>query len=605
MVIVFLDRLFIEFGGQNMMTMFKKVKFEKNSVRVLCLKNRNSRLYLVMKQNLKDILFIFFISLIGIQSFAQNDVEKLFQDRDYHKVIEALTIKEKNSSLDLREYFLVAKSYGRTKQYNNGLVYSNVMIEKCMVMKDTTNLVIAYNLKAENLIDLDRMHEGVVFCEEISSVFREQDSIQFQNLCFKWGMLYYHTEKYQKAYNTYGKITLPKYRELSLFKDNYALTLMGVSKLDEAIEYLKESVELRYIRGNTNQVSVSLNNIARIYQKKKNWKLAKKYLDSASNSLSKNSSLSKKKGAYLAYYNLYKEQGEIEKAKFFLELIEYNNEEIFRKKINEKINALDVSYKREQVLKEKVKVSEKQTLWIVIGALFAVIGLLSTVFFFMYKNVKSIHKNTITEQQLLRSQMTPHFLFNSLSVIQGMILQKEDKKAIRYLSKFSRLLRLILESSREKLVPLSKELIAIESYVDLQNMSKINQFSYVFVSDDQIDIDMLLIPPMIIQPFIENAIEHGFKEPINNAEIIMEITIKEDMVICVVKDNGVGISTIKSSNENHKKSLATKITSERLKMLSKSSKKVSRVVIENRNVYNEQGTQVTLTIPFKNIYKND
>ena len=147
------------------------------------------------------------------------------------------------------------------------------------------------------------------------------------------------------------------------------------------------------------------------------------------------------------------------------------------------------------------------------------------IFYQKYRNVKSKNKNIVTEQKLLRSQMTPHFIFNSLSVLQGMILNNEDKKAVSYLSKFSKLLRITLENSRDKTVLLSEEITAVENYLALQNLEN-EAYLYNINVDLTIDTTSFKIPPMLIQPFIENAIEHAFTSAEQDKKI--EVHLKQD-----------------------------------------------------------------------------
>ncbi len=195
--------------------------------------------------------------------------------------------------------------------------------------------------------------------------------------------------------------------------------------------------------------------------------------------------------------------------------------------------------------------------------------------------------------------MTPHFIFNSLSVLQGMILNKEEKTAISYLSKFSKLLRIILENSREKTVLLSQELIAIENYLALHNIEENEAYKYTLVVDDTIDILSFNIPPMLIQPFIENAIEHAFGTRKDNRKIDIHLKFANSNLICTILDNGIGIDALVKKKNSQKKSLATTITSERLKILSKDFKMEGSMKIEDRINFNEQGTIVTLIIPYK------
>ncbi|WP_435313645.1 tetratricopeptide repeat-containing sensor histidine kinase [Cellulophaga fucicola] len=561
-----------------------------------------------MKQ-LKTIILFFLCVVIYQPIKAQQTLEELFNSREYYVVIDTLSKKKETQKLSLDELFYLTKSYGRTRQYSNGLVFSNKMTKEAMRLKDTTNLVRAFNLMAENLIDLNEIQKGIEYCEKVAPIFREKDSIAYQSLCFKWGMLYYHNNDFKKAHKIYNNITYPKYRKLSLFTNNYALTLMGLEKWDEAIVYLKKTLKQSDDRNH----NVHYSNIGLAYIRKGSWKNAKMYLDSAAMSLTESSTLYNKKSLYEHYFDLYRSQNKLIEASGYLDYIEDTNEEIFRQKISEKIHALEssdkqlkVANRRETTLIKQVKVidnrleiAEKQKIWGAFLLLLLTVALLSALFVFKYRNIKTAHEHIQTEQRLLRSQMTPHFIFNSLSVLQGMILNKEDKKAIIYLSKFSKLLRLILENSREKLVPLKQELKALQNYIDLQNMRGQNGFNYSLIVDEKLNNINVLVPPMLMQPFVENAIEHGFKNNMENAEISLKISLEDNKLVCLIKDNGLGINATKQNTNSKKKSLSTQITAERLKIISKELKVETGVIIEDRSIYKEQGTLVTLTLPYK------
>ncbi len=538
-------------------------------------------------------------------------VEQFFKERNYDKVIDILGKKEVDSELSMREYYLLARSYGRIGQYSNGYSLAIQMFKKSSIKKDTANLVISYNLIAENLTDLSKVRDGIRVCEEAAPFFRVQDSLEFQKLCFKCGVLYYYNGDYENAYETYNKITRKEYRKLPLFTGNYGIVLMGLKKWDEAIVNFKNALKYKYDSNDVKEINITLSNIGLAYIKQKKWKEAKIFLDSSHRSFTEESQIRGHKTLNENYFLLYKGQKKIDTALEYLQRINDWNEEIFREKINEKMYSLENSNEREYILKKKVKVIDgelitlqKQKLWGAVILLFIILILLSIVFIFAYNRIRIAHENVLTEQKLLRSQMTPHFIFNSLSVLQGMILNNEENKAVRYLSKFSKLLRLILESSREKLVYIQEELEALQNYVDLQSMGSKNKFKYTLELDDNILDIGVLIPPMLIQPFVENAIIHGFKNNIEKPEISIKISFKENKLICLIKDNGVGIDNEETKPMNNKKSLATKITSERLKIISKEFKVPSGVLIQNRKVFNEKGTQVTLTLPYK-IDQND
>jgi LytS/YehU family sensor histidine kinase len=242
--------------------------------------------------------------------------------------------------------------------------------------------------------------------------------------------------------------------------------------------------------------------------------------------------------------------------------------------------------------------TQRNILLTIFAFLLIVLGLAGVIFYLKYRNQKIITHNIIIEQGLLRSQMTPHFIFNALSVLQGMILNKEENKAILYLSKLSKLFRIVLENSRDKLVLLSRELEATEHYLNLQNLED-NTYQYAIIFDETLDISQFAIPPMLIQPFVENAIEHAFEKNNEVKRIEIKVSYEEKKLKCIITDNGIGVDTLKEINNEDKKSLATTITSERLVLLSKDYKMESSITIEDRKNYNETGTKVTLIIPYK------
>jgi tetratricopeptide (TPR) repeat protein len=291
------------------------------------------------------------------------------------------------------------------------------------------------------------------------------------------------------------------------------------------------------------------------------------------------------------------------------------SDSLFNKERIEKITSLEYEYKYQQQLDSasireltltksvkttslKLEKSQEKYLWSIIGFLIVFMVLAGVIVYLRFRNIKSKTQNIVMEQKLLRSQMTPHFIFNSLSVLQGMILIKEEKKSITYLSKFSKLLRIILENSRDKTVSLEQELSAIENYLALQILED-NGYHYQVDVEADIDVTLFEIPAMLIQPFAENSIEHAFPYKDDNKLIDIHISFVNNKLICTITDNGIGINSQKQLLRKDKKSLATTITSERLKILSKDFKIHGEVTIVDRQKYNEEGTVVTLEIPYK------
>lgn len=203
---------------------------------------------------------------------------------------------------------------------------------------------------------------------------------------------------------------------------------------------------------------------------------------------------------------------------------------------------------------------------------------------------------TQLEQRLLRAQMEPHFIFNALAVLQSFIREGDEDKSVMYVNKFARLMRQSLEHSREPFVLLTEEIDATKNYLDLQRMRFEGLFNYEIHIDESIDEeDELKVPPMLLQPFVENSILHGFKGIKYTGILSIDIKREGRTLKVLIADNGNGINLQTESDvKAERKSLSTIITRERLRILSDESGLPSGLSI-NHNT--PQGVLVTMTIP--------
>ena len=210
------------------------------------------------------------------------------------------------------------------------------------------------------------------------------------------------------------------------------------------------------------------------------------------------------------------------------------------------------------------------------------------------------HEYSELEQRLLRSQLHPHFIFNSMNSIYNQFL-KTPEKAKPYLLGFSSLLRIVLENSLQELVSFKKEIEAIQHYMDLESKFS-KEFTYSLDYNWFTDLEAVMIPPMLLQPFIENAIKHGFEHnQKNELSIFFDMRSKEKLIRCTIRDNGRGLSekdTPKSDTVRKASlSVSSDIIKKRLQIYSKTLKTNSKVSIEENDGGN--GTLVTLWIPFR------
>ncbi|MFK8055864.1 MAG: sensor histidine kinase [Saprospiraceae bacterium] len=177
-----------------------------------------------------------------------------------------------------------------------------------------------------------------------------------------------------------------------------------------------------------------------------------------------------------------------------------------------------------------------------------------------------------TEMSALRSQMNPHFLFNGLNSIKLFVIRNQPKEAAEYLSKFARLIRLILENSKSSLIPLEKELEALGFYMEMESLRFEDRFTYSIEIDEDVEVDLLEVPPMLLQPYIENAIWHGLlHRDIPGGEVRLHIKNgKKDRIEVTIEDNGIGrvaAQEMKSRSATNHKSLGMQITADRLQNL--------------------------------------
>ena len=238
---------------------------------------------------------------------------------------------------------------------------------------------------------------------------------------------------------------------------------------------------------------------------------------------------------------------------------------------------------------------QSNRLWLLITTLAALLSI-SVLFLLYYFQKQRKQKNETEriqlEQRLLRTQMEPHFIFNILSALQSFVRFDEKEKSLKYLNQFGKLLRSSLELSRESQVPLSEEISALENYLSLQQMRYDNAFSYAIHVHEEEDTESIYLPPMLIQPFVENSILHGFDQGSKNGKIDVDFDISEKMITVTINDNGKGINENKI-DKNHK-SLSTAISKERLSILAKESGLPAGISVKSKL---DEGTTVILIIP--------
>jgi len=217
------------------------------------------------------------------------------------------------------------------------------------------------------------------------------------------------------------------------------------------------------------------------------------------------------------------------------------------------------------------------------------------------ETIENLAARLSLERRLLRSQMDPHFIFNALGNIQSMILQKDTIPAVTYLNKFAKFTRKVLEQTRKETISLEEEISTLQNYIELQRLRLNNSFDYTISCGESVENDSH-IPPLLIQPFVENAVEHGLKPLQNDTKGLLEIYFEQDNesqnLICTIKDNGIGLAASRKLKlkDNHQ-SLSTIITDERLSKMQKENPHAGFQVLERDSATDGHGCIVILNIP--------
>lgn len=350
-------------------------------------------------------------------------------------------------------------------------------------------------------------------------------------------------------------------------------TFFQLGKYKEALIHIEESIALSKEYGFNKNVAEGYTVLSEVYKKQKDYKKA------------------------LEYY----QQGEEYYKKVTNEVnLKYVNDIILRYDTKKKSSQIEELAKDKEKAEEQLRKNNTTLLVSGLGLL-----LLAGILYILYRQYQLNHEKRVLtlEQSMLRSQMNPHFLFNSLNSIKLYIINNEKKNAVHYLNKFSKLVRKILEASSLKEISLADELETVELYMNIENIRFSNEIQFKIEIEEDIDVHTVKTPSLILQPFLENAIWHGLSSKEGDKNIVIAISRKNEWFINItITDNGVGRARAQKIKDNKvlkRKSVGIDITKERLANFSKDYQ--NSFEVEFVDLYDDNGqaagTQVILNIP--------
>lgn len=359
-------------------------------------------------------------------------------------------------------------------------------------------------------------------------------------------------------------------KELSKDKIELSKSLAAKGETNKAIIELEEAAVLADTINNPTEQANAYLNLATLYEKNGSTAQAlntfKKYSEAVARTEKQNVLALQEKA------NLIKQQKEIE----------------------ELSNRVVLGQQEEQTTMQRQQ--------LIIYGLLVIIALIVVAAYFIFKNAQASKRaSQLLALKSLRSQMNPHFIFNALNSVNQFISENDERTANKFLSEFSRLMRFVLENSQEDFIPLHKEEEIISLYVKLEHYRFRDKFDYQIRVDEDLNKETIELPPMLIQPYIENAIWHGLRY--KESKGILDVHIGKDShgLKVEIKDDGIGrIKSIELKTENQKKHNSTglKNIQDRLVILNKVYKTNYKVWIQD--LPSGAGTCVTITLPIQN-----
>ena len=403
----------------------------------------------------------------------------------------------------------------------------------------------------------------------LGMVYKEQQKYNLASSNFNQALVYYEStsnkEKIAGVYHNVGTV----------FKEQ--------GKYLKALDYLNRSIEIRELYGAQNQIYHTYRTIAGVYKDINNPRKSLKYME-----------------LYLDYLD---SNTTLQSATKITELSESYRSEQRERLIISQADSIQRQKQERDLTDTKLENSQLRNnfqMYVIVG--FIIIIVLAGVILFYRWNqtkIKQQQREAEMSQTLLRTQMNPHFVFNAMSVIQSYIYDNDTVNSSKFLVNFSRLMRLILENSPKKHIPIATEIEILEKYLETQKLRFEERFHYEVTADDLLFQESLVIPPMIAQPFIENAIEHGQLHTIDGGFIRVSMKKENDMLLISIIDNGVGRKGAKANKKSSAhKSMAMDITSQRIENLNKKYKTSGTLLVEDYNKELETGTKVLISLPY-------
>ena len=534
---------------------------------------KNTEAYLVFKAEKDSVLMAKMLNSIGLNHMYLTDYPAALST-----YFEALTLHKKLKDTTSLDYAAINGSIGmlytRLEKFTKAITFHNKAVNiykikdyKYGLANSLNNIGTAYDYLKQPKNAIANYNKAFNIMQDINNPSGMASAIT--NI----GMAYITLKDYNKALEHFKQSkpiyeSLNNHTNLAIVHDNMGVCYSNLNNnLTEAKQHFKTSLAYAEEANSLNLQVNALESLTKTNYKLGNYKQAYHFMDEAI--ILKDSFYSIEKKEELARVEeQYKHQNEKTK--------------------------LESNFERERLLAKEELDRQKHMRNLTIfggGSLFLLI--ITGMFFYRKKQESDFNlKVADTELKALRAQMDPHFLFNALNSINSYILKNDTESATNYLTKFARLIRKTLESSTEKEVLLKDDIEVLKNYLDIEQKRLNHNFTYSIEVNDDIDPSNTLIPPLILQPFLENSIWHGIAQMKNSGHIKLQFKKENNLLFCTVDDNGVG-RNLNETKHTENKSIGINLTKNRIDILNTQKKTKGSMTIIDK----PQGVRVEVKLP--------
>lgn len=507
----------------------------------------------------------------------------------------ALRISEEIGDKDetANQYYNIGKIYFDQGNFSEALKYHFTALKLKEEIGWESNLQLSYNWIGNIYYNIGNMEEAIKYFYRGLKTAKEQiDKAQIGVSYKGLGKVYMNKGNYTEALKFH-------FIALEIMEQRQSKYYLDECYIDIGNVYLKKAsyTSIPFAKENYNKA---------LYYFQKGLLLAK-------NSASKYKIINAYSGLAEAYNGIY----DYKNALHYTLLHSQLKDSLFNNASYSKVTELKIQFEAdktavlEKAKQEKIRAEKQQMNNLLLMGLILVV--ITSVFLFFYlhqriqkiravEKVETIHHMAELEMQSLRSQLNPHFMFNALNSIQTLILKEETDKSHSYLSRFARLLRMLLENADKPFIPLRMEIDFLQLYLGLESL-RVPDMQYAISTDPALNTEQTLIPNMFLQPYVENAIWHGLSHKETDKQLQIHIYRENGTINYEIEDNGVGrkkAEELKSLFRKQHQSKGMELINRRIKLLNKEYGSAIQTeitdVIKNNEV---AGTRVTIKVPLK------